>query len=605
MTAIQEPISDESGKRQAGPVLSDPANRERRAAGRVSIRGTVLVVAAVVVAYLVLVPVATMLYATFRTSFLSSGPAAWTFDNLVDTMRASGWGDLVATSMIYAAASAILATACGFGLAWLVARTDAPWKSLIWGTALFPIILPGILGTMAWTLLWSPESGVLNEVLASVGIPRFNIYSIPGMVVVEGTHLASLAFLMGMATFANLDSTLEEAARMSGAKPRKVFASVTLPLVRPGITSAGFLMFVLAISTFEVPQLIGVPGGHDVFVTRIFYATNRFPPDYGAIGSIGLFILVIAAAGLFISQYSVRKSRAQTITGKGFRPTTVPLGRWRGVARAITLIFFVFTAVFPMAILLWSSITDGYRSPSIDALSHLTFENYTRLLHTPSLLVSARNSVVTAVLAAVIVTALATMIAFITVKTKTRGRGVLDFLAMVPIAVPSIIVGVGILFWYLVIPLPIHLYGGLTILVIAYVTTGLPYAMQYLVAGMNQIHQDMEDASSVSGGTWTRTIWKVYLPLLRPALLASVLWAVMLALREVSAIILLYTDNNQVLAVTVYNLWTNGNSYPIVAALGVFMTVLLVCLLLLMRRIGRRQGVSVLPTNPEGSVRAR
>lgn len=566
-------------------------------------RSVVLVVSALVVAYLALVPVVTMLYATFRTTFLSDTPSVWTFDHVLDTLRDSGFGDLVTTSIVYAAASAVLATTCGFGLAWLVARTDCPWKPLIWGAALFPIILPGIVGTVAWTLLLSPDAGVLNHVFRSIGLPTFDIFTIPGMVLVEGTHLAPLAFLMGLATFTGLDSSLEEASRTSGARPLKVFTSVTLPLVRPSIISAGFLMFVLAISTFEVPQLIGVPGRHHVFVTKIFAATKKFPPDYGTIGAIGLIILVIAIAGLLVSQYFVRTSRAQTITGKGFRPTKVPLGRWRWIGMAVAAVFFVVTALVPMLMLLWSSITDGYRSPSIDALHHLTVQNYMRLFDTPSLLASARNSLLTAVISAVIVTAVTTVVAFITVKTRTRGRGLLDFLGMVPIAVPSIIIGVGILFWYLVIPIPIHLYGTLTILVIAYVTLVLPYSMQYMVAGMNQIHQDMEDASLTSGATWGKTIWRIYLPLLRPALLASGLWAIMLAFREVSGIILLYTDDNPVLAVTVYNLWSNGNSYPLVAALGVLMTLLLVGLLLLMRRISRRDGLSIFPTDSEGSLR--
>ena len=600
---LPQVLLDPSNEESAAPERPDQPRSVRGRLERISVRGIALVVSALLVAYLAIVPVATMLYATFRTSFLSSETSAWTLDHVLGTVREPGFGDLVATSVVYAAASAVLASTLGFALAWLVARTDCPWKPLIWGAALFPIILPGILGTMAWTLLLSPDAGALNNLFRTIGLPTFNIYTVPGMVFVEGTHLAPLAFLMGLATFTGMDSSMEEASRMSGAKPLKVFSSVTLPLVRPSIVSAGFLMFVLAISTFEVPQLIGVPGGNHVFVTKIFAATKEFPPDYGMVGAIGVYVLIIATAGLLVSQYFVRSSRAQTITGKGYRPTKVPLGRWRWLGMTVAAVFFFVTAMLPMLMLLWSSVTDGYRAPGIDALSHLTLDNYTRVFHTPSLLASARNSVLSALISALIVTALSTVVAFITVKTRTRGRGALDLLAMVPIAVPSMIIGVGILFWYLVIPVPIHLYGTLMILVIAYVTVGLPYAMQYMVAGMNQIHQDMEDASSTSGGTWARPHWKIYLPLLRPALLASLLWTIMLAFREVSGIILLYTNDNQVLAVTVYNLWSNGNSYPLVAALGVLMTILLVGLLLLMHRIGRGQGLTIYPTESEGSIR--
>ncbi|WP_213453520.1 ABC transporter permease [Rhizomonospora bruguierae] len=603
MTRLRGAARQPSQTPATGPPALARAPSDHRGLKRISARSIALIAAALVVAYLAVVPVVTMLYASLRTTFLSSATSSWTLDHVLDTARDPRFGDLVATSARYSAASAALATTLGFCLAWLVARTDCPWKPLIWAASLFPLILPGILGTMAWTLLLSPDAGALNKLFRVIGLPTFDIYTVTGMVLVEATHLAPLAFLMGLATFTGLDSSMEEASRMSGAKPFKVFSSVTLPLVRPGIISAGFLMFVLAISTFEVPQLIGVPGGNHVFVTKIFSATKEFPPDYGTIGAIGLYVLIIATAGLLVSQYFVRKSRAQTITGKGFRPTTVPLGRWRLLGRSVAAVFFIVTAVLPMLMLLWSSVTDGYRSPSIDALSHLTFDNYRRIFETPSLLVSARNSVLAALISALIVTAVSTVVAFITVKTKTQGRGVLDFLAMVPIAVPSIIIGVGILFWYLVIPLPIHLYGTLTILVIAYVTVSMPYSMQYMVAGMNQIHQDMEDASSTSGGSWGKTIWKIYLPLLRPALLASALWAIMLTFREVSGIILLYTNDNQVLAVTVYNLWSNGNSYPLVAALGVLMTLLLVCLLLLMHRISRGQGLSIYPTDSKGPMR--
>lgn len=535
-----------------------------------------------------------MLYASVRTRFLSTEEAAWTLDNFFKTARSPQFMDLVTTSVTYAALASLFATALGFTLAFLATRTDCPGRILISGAALFPIIMPGILGTMAWILLLSPDAGVVNNLFREVGIPAFDLYSIKGMVFVEALRLASLAFLMGVATFSGLDTGLEEAARASGARPHKVLRTITLPLVRPAIISVGFLMFVLAISTFEVPQLIGVPGREHVFVTKIYDATKVFPPDYGSIGAIGFYVLVIATLGLIVSQRFVRSSRAQTITGKGFRPTPISLGRWRWAAGAAVVGFFVVSVVLPSLMLVWSSLMDGYRSPSIAALSNMTLGNYADVFANESLMKAVRNSLISSISAGVIVTALATVLAFLSVKTKVRGRGVLDFLSMVPIAVPSIIIGVGILFWYLVAPLPVSLYGSLSIMVIAYVTICIPYAMQYLVAGMNQIHQDMEDASAMSGASWGTTIRKIYLPLLRPAVLASLLWSVMIAFREVSAVILLYTEKNQVLSVTLYNLWSKGTNYPLVAALGVLMTLLLMVLMLVMYRLsgGSRLTVS-------------
>lgn len=556
----------------------------RRLSGLLSVQGITLLLGAAIVAYLAIVPVATMLYASVRTRFLSRDAASWTLDNFVRAVQSPQFFDLVTTSVVYAAFSSLFATVLGFALAYLVTRTDCPGRMLIWAAALFPIIMPGILGTMAWILLLSRDAGVLNDALRSLGLPAFNLYSIRGMVLVETTHLAPLAFLMGVSTFSGLDSGLEDASRVSGASPWRVLTTVTLPLVRPAIISVGFLMFVLAISTFEVPQLIGVPGRHHVFVTRIYDATKVFPPDYGAIGAIGFYVLVIATLGLIASQRLVRSSRAQTITGKGFRPTPIGLSRWRWLGGSLAVGFFVFSVVLPTLMLLWSSLMDGYRKPSLAALDNLSIGNYLDVFANDSLLTAARNSIISSVAAALIVTSLATVLAFLSVRTNVRGRGLLDFLAMVPIAVPSIIIGIGILFWYLVAPLPFDVYGTLAIMVVTYVTICLPYSMQYLVAGMNQIHQEMEDASSISGATWATTIHRVYLPLLRPAVLASFLWSVMMAFREVSAVILLYTERNQVLSVTVYNLWSKGTNYPLVAALGILMTVLLLLVMLLMYR---------------------
>jgi ABC-type Fe3+ transport system, permease component len=566
----------------------------RRLRALLSPQGLTLLAGAAIVSYLALVPVGAMLYASVRTRFLSTEEAAWTLDNFFRTARSPQFLDLVSTSVTYAAFASILATALGFALAFFATRTDCPGRLLISGAALFPIIMPGILGTMAWVLLLSPDAGVLNNLFREVGIPAFDLYSIKGMVFVEALRLASLAFLMGVATFSGLDTGLEEAARASGARPLTVLRTITLPLVRPAIISVGFLMFVLAISTFEVPQLIGVPGREHVFVTKIYDATKVFPPDYGAIGAIGFYVLVIATLGLIISQRFVRSSRAQTITGKGFRPTRIALGRWRWLAGAGAVGFFVVSAVLPSLMLIWSSLMDGYRSPSIQALGNITLSNYADVFANESLMKAVRNSLISSISAGIIVTALATVLAFLSVKTKVRGRWLLDFLSMVPIAVPSIIIGVGILFWYLVAPLPVSLYGTLPIMVVAYVTISIPYAMQYLVAGMNQIHQDMEDASAISGASWVTTIRRIYLPLLRPAVLASLLWSVMIAFREVSAVILLFTEKNQVLSVTLYNLWSKGTNYPLVAALGVLMTFLLMLIMLVMYRLsgGNRLTIS-------------
>jgi iron(III) transport system permease protein len=549
-----------------------------------------LAIAAIAVAYLALVPVGTMIYASLQTSFLGTGVSTWTLHNYATTFAADGFGTLVLNSFLYAGLTAIVCTVIGFGLAWLVSRTNTPCKTFAQLAALVPLIVPGILNTVAWALLLSPERGPLNGVLRSLGLPAFNIYSIAGMVFVQSIHVAPVAFLMGTAAFSSMDSSLEEASLASGASPVRTFRVITLRMARPAILSAGLLMFIQTISTFEVPQLIGVPGHTYVFVSRIYSALQAFPADYGTVGVIGVFVLVIASIGLALSQRLSRRSATQTITGKGFRSTVQDLGKWRWAGLAVFILFFLIAVVLPLAMLIWSSLLPGYEPPSLKALGDLGFGNYAQIFRQPALIESVRNSVVTAVSSAVIVTALSAVVAYLTVKTKVFGRGLLDGLATVPIAVPSIVMGVGILYWYLAAPLPVHLYGTLTILVVAFVTISLPYAMRYLAPGMAQIKDELEEAATASGASWLQTFRRVFIPLLMPSLLAAFLYTMIVAFREISAAIFLYSSGSEVVSVSIYDLYSNG-SYPVVAALGVVMVLFLTILVAGVRLLGRRFGI--------------
>jgi iron(III) transport system permease protein len=348
-------------------------------------------------------------------------------------------------------------------------------------------------------------------------------------------------------------------------------------------------MFVQTISTFEVPQLIGVPARHYVFISRIYSALQNFPPDYGTVGVLGIFVLVVACIGLALSRRVGRGSVA-TITGKGFRTLPQDIGRWRWVGFVGFILFFLIAVALPIGMLVWSSLLPGYEQPSWAALHDITFTNYKQIMVRPGLTKSVENSLITAVSAAIIVTILSAIVAYMTVKTKIRGRGVLDAVATVPIAVPSVVMGVGILYWYLAAPLPVHLYGTLTILTIAFVTITLPYGLRYLAPGMAQIKDELEEAATASGASWTQSFRRIFIPLLMPSLLAAFVYTMIVAFREISAAIFLYTSNTEVVSVQVYDLYSNG-SYPVVAALGVVLVVFLSLLAGAARLISKRFGI--------------
>lgn len=576
------------------PTRQDSAPPPRTNGGRwrrlLNGRYLTMTISAIVVAYLALVPVCTMLYASLQSNFLGVGPSSWTLGNFPKTFTTPGFGTLVANSFVYAAATSVICIAVGFGLAWLVVRTNTPCKSFAQAAALVPMIIPGVLNTIAWSLLLSPGQGPLNHVLRAVGLPVFNVYSLPGMVLVQSMHVVPVAFLMGTAAFSAMDSSLEEAALASGASPVRTFFAVTVRMARPAILSAALLMFIQTISNFEVPQLIGVPGHVYVFVSQIYAALQQFPADYGEVGVIGVFVLVIAAVGLYLSRRVVKGRGIQTITGKAFRAQVQDLGKWRWLGFACVVLFFVVAIVLPLAMLLWSSVLPGYESPSLHALHDFTMSNYSDVFRQPSLVKSLKNSLIISVSAGLVVTLLCAVVSYITVKTKVVGRGLLDGLATVPIAVPSVVMGVGILYFYLVAPLPVHLYGTLAILIVAFVTITMPYAMRYIVPGMAAIKDELEEAATSSGASWLQGFWRIFVPLMMPSLLAAFLYSMIVSFREISAAIFLYSSGSEVVSVQIYDLYRNG-TYPVLAALGILMVIVLVILVVLVQLASRAVGI--------------
>jgi iron(III) transport system permease protein len=532
-----------------------------------------------------------MLYASFHSGFLSND-SAWSLQNYARLFSDASFYRLFANTMLYGAGVTAIALAAGFGLAFLYARTNAPFKTLGIMTALVPLIIPGILNTVAWLFLASPRIGLLNTTIESlIHVRPFNVYSLPGMIFVQAMHVAPTAFIMAVATFTSMDPSMEEAAIASGASGITAFRRVTLSLARPAIVAAALLVFIQTIASFEVPQLIGVPANVSVFTTQIYGALQAFPPDYGGAASIGGFVLVVAAIGVAIANRLNAAGRHATVTGKAFRPRKIELGRLRWVAGATILAFFIIAVVLPLAVVIWSSLLPVFEAPSLGALSRLSFTNYAQMWTYPLIRESLVNSFITSISAGAIVTVLTAIVAYVTLKSRVRGVWLLDILVSLPIAVPSILMGVGILFWYLVAPLPFHLYGTLMLLIVGFVTIGIPYGMRYAATGISQIRDELEEAAAVSGADWVTRFLRIYVPLLMPSLLAGFLTTVIIAFREISAAIFLYSQGTEVVSIAIFDLWSNGQ-YPAIAALGCVLVAILLVLVAIVGKLGGRVGIA-------------
>lgn len=544
----------------------------------------IFLITTLVIAYLVLVPVGTLVIASFRSNFLGFGPSSWTLNNYSATLGASSFPSLIGTSLEYAGLVTLFATVIGMALAWLYVRTNTPAKWFALLASLVPLIIPGLINAAAWVLMLAPN-GPVNNVLNAVGLPRIQVYSLTGMVLVQTLQTIPLAFLMGLAMMGSMDRSLEEAAAVSGATPRRTLRSIVFPLMRPGVLGAALLVFVLTISSFEVPQLIGVPAHEWVLTTEIYNATSQYPVKYGTVAVLGMVVLVIALLGLYLSRRLGGMTVRETVTGKGFRPTIIDLGRWRWASFGAVGIFGLISLVLPVCALVWASLLPVYQNPSGAALHKLTLSNYTAIFDTPSTLNAAENTIVIATATGLITTLICVVAAYLLVKTRVRARRVLEMLATAPIALPSVILGVSLLYWYLAAPLPVHLYGSIAILVIAFVTGALPFGLRFIEPAFSQISTELEEAAANSGATRFQVFTRIYLPLLRPALTAAFLYCFIIAFKELTSALFLYSPKSEVLSVSMYSSWIAG-SYTSVCATGTLMVIVLAIAVLLVRKLG-------------------
>jgi len=539
---------------------------------------------AVVIGYLALVPLYYLLYGTF---FDGNG---FTLSGFGRAYSADGIGQLISNSLLFAFGAAILSLVVGTALAYLNVRTDVPFKPLFFAASMIPLIIPGILYTVSWIFLASPDIGLLNALVEPVlGPGFFDVFTIWGMIWVEGLHLSPIVFLLMVAAFRSMDPSLEESALMSGASRWTTFRRITVPLVRPAIVAAILVMTVRSLESFEVPALLGLQNGIYVFTSQIYFTLRSYPPDLAGAGALALGLLLIAVIGVFLSNRVGENSKSyQTVTGKGFRPRPIELGRFRPVAGALIVLYFVLTVLAPLAVLLYTSLLKFYVAPSFEALRTMTLDNYRELAGLSQAGTALKNSLILGLGSATLVMLFMSVAAWIVVRSKIRGRGLVDQLSFVPLIIPGLVLGLGLSFVYLRSPIPI--YGTIFILLIAYCTRYMPYGMRYAVTSMHQISAELEESAQVCGASWWQTFRRVLLPLLSPGLVAGFIYILTVSFRELSSSILLYSPGNEVLSILIFEQFENGQ-FTILAALGVVMVLTLVVLVTIAYKVGAKVGL--------------
>jgi iron(III) transport system permease protein len=562
-----------------------------RALARFDVETWVMIIVCAVTAYLVLPPLYSVVQTSLFTTKLTGEIDEFTFRYYRDLVREFQVVGPFLNTLYFSAGSALLATLLGGLVAWIVTRTDAPLRGLGYFTAFASFGTPFILYTIGWLLLLGKAGPVnfwLKRLLGQTE-PVVNVYSMWGMIFVESLLWSPFVFLMLAAAFRSMDPSLEEASAACGARVWQTLRRISLRLMLPAFFSVMLLIFIRSFESFEIPALVGLPGDIRVLTTSIYLDAQKLPAQYGSAGAFSVLLMLVVAGTLYFYFRVIREGdRFQTVTGKGYRPALINLGKWRNPAAAGLLLYSFVLLVLPFFIILWASLLPFYIQPSFEAMSLFTLKNYITAIHYPKITDSIKNSMLLGLGSATLVMALTTLASWILVRSKLRGRWLLDLLTTLPLLFPGIVMGLAILRFYLLVPIPI--YGTLWILLVAFVTRYIPYGIRYTHSGLLQLHRELEEAAYTSGASWSNCMRRIILPLLTPSFLGGWVFVFLLSAKELSMSILLVSPQTPVVSVAIYELWENGQVGEL-AAFSVIWSAILVSVAIAYYLIVRRSGI--------------
>lgn len=530
-----------------------------------------------VVLYLVLTPLVALVFSSFRATGnrLPFEATEFTLANYVAVFTSPVTYRLLLNTLWYAVGSVALALVLAVGFGYLLERSDLPARRVFRMLLLSAMAVPGLVNAMAWILLANPNNGLLNLLLrplvGSSGPGPVDVYSIPWMIAITGVFLVPSMYVMIAGTFSRMDPALEDAAAVSGAGRLQTFRRVTLPLLLPGVLAAAMYYFILVTETFDIPAILGLSQGILTFSTMIYQATH---PPGGALPDFGLasgyaMIQLVASLGLILVYGRVTRQSAQfsVITGKAYQPQVIRLGRLRPVALVAAAGYFAVTVILPFLMLVWASLLPFYAPPSAAALGRVSLDNYLKAARFPMLLDALQNTAVVALVVGVATVVLATIIAWMSVRSLFRGSALPERLTFLVVATPSIVFGLALMFLYLSVPLPI--YGTVAILIIALLTRFLPFATRVMSAALLQIHRELEEAARISGADFASILRKIVVPLVSSSFLGAWLWVVIHAVRETTLMIMLFVTTNLTLGSLLWITWMHSGDIGLACAIAV------------------------------------
>ena len=520
------------------------------------------------------VPVVMVILMSLRTGFPGE-TVPLTLENYVEVYANPKTYQVLLNTVIFAVTSVSVTLLITVPLVWILMRTDVPLKKTIYVLLTVGILIPVFLRTIAWIVLLSPRIGLVNKWLQQwfdLASPPFNLYSLPGMAFVQGVSFVPGAFFMLAAAYQSMDPSLEEAAYTAGVGKLRTFLKINIPITWPAIAAVMVYLFMTSIAVFEVPAIIGLPARILVLSSLIFQSTTPTTglPDYGTAGAYGGIMLVLGLVLAALYVRLVKQGKKYTvITGRGYRPREIALGRWKWAALAFVFLYLSLEVFVPSLVLLWTSLLPYLQLPSAEALSSLTFRHYLELPShvgiTPFI-----NTLILMFAVPTVTMVLSVLVSWIVIRTQVSFRGFLDTLAFIPHAIPGILMAVGLAYLGLAYRNYFPLYGTIFIIIVAHTINWIAYGTRTTNSVMIQVHRELEEAGRVAGASSQRVLWKIVLPLVAAGVLNSWIWIGMLSYREVTMSLTLMTRSNVVISTVVWQFWGSG-WVPQVCALGVIL----------------------------------
>jgi iron(III) transport system permease protein len=588
------------------PFAQRPADRpeDLLATPRRRIEGRTIFTIAVVglLVYLVIGPLGMLIYSSLRQSaglLPFDETAVWTLQNYADIFLSPTTYRLLATTLVVGAGSLVVSFSLAIFMAWMVERTTTRLAGLIYAVMIASLGIPSAIAAITWTLLLNPVNGLVNlplRALLGMNDPTaqgpFDIYTVAGMIFVQGLALAPITFLLVVAAFRAIDASLEEAAATSGAPPRTTFRRITIRLLTPALLSALVYQFVTVVETFDVPLVIGLRSNILLLSTEVYRQVHPASglSNFGIASVNGMLLLVLSIGPLLYYNWVIaRSSRYASISGHGFRVRRIDLGPWSILTGLVVLFFTMVVFVLPVAVLVWTSLQPFFAVPSPESIARISLDGYKELLGGPLLQGVILNTAILAVATSLATVTLGTLVAWIVVRSRSRWRTALDALAFLPHAMPGVIIAVSILLMYLLIPIPV--YGTLWIIVIALATQWVSLSSRLMGGSIAQLSRSLEEAAETSGASFVQILRRIVLPLVRPAAVNGILLVILLSVGNLTMPLVLASSKSQTLSTLVYFQWYTGN-VQVTAVAGVVLVAFTVILSLFLRRVSITQAFS-------------